>query len=63
MPKDAFSVLLFLVQQIAILLVTSGILAQVKYGTIGFEFSIKDGHVTHSKPRLELDIKAEATTK
>jgi hypothetical protein len=63
MPKDAFTVLLFLVQQIALLLVTSGILAQVKYGTIGFEFSIKDGNVTHSKPRLELDIKADAITK
>jgi hypothetical protein len=62
--KDAtgFAVLLFLVQQIVLLLVTSGILAQVKYGKIGFEFSIKDGKVLHSKPTIELDIKAEATT-
>jgi hypothetical protein len=63
--KDAtgFAVLVFLVQQIALLLVTSGILAQVKYGTIGFEFKVHDGHVTHSKPLLELDIRAEAPTK
>jgi hypothetical protein len=63
--KDAtgFAVLLFLVQQIVLLLVTSGILAQIRYGTIGFEFKVHDGHVTHSKPLLELDIRAEATTK
>ena len=61
MPNNnAVTVLTFLVQQIVLLLVTSGILAQVKYGSIGFEFRIHDGHVTHSKPTLELDIKAEA---
>jgi hypothetical protein len=64
MPNNnAVTVLTFLVQQIGLLLVTSGILAQVKYGSIGFEFRIQDGKVSHSKPSLELDIKAEATTK
>jgi hypothetical protein len=64
MPNNnAVTVLTFLVQQIGILLVTSGILAQVKYGSIGFEFRIQDGKVSHSKPSLELDIKADATTK
>jgi hypothetical protein len=57
--KDAVTILVFLVQQIGLLLITSGVLAQVKFGSIAFEFSIKDGHVTHSKPRLELDIRAE----
>jgi hypothetical protein len=62
MPNtDGFVVLLFLVQKIVILLATSGILAQVKYGTIGFEFRIQDGRVSHSKPSIELDVKAEAT--
>jgi hypothetical protein len=55
------TVLIFLVQQIVLLLVTSGILAQIRYGTIGFEFRVQDGKVSHSKPSLELDIKAEAT--
>jgi hypothetical protein len=64
MPNNnAVTVLTFLVQQIGLLLVTSGILAQVKYGSIGFEFRIQDGKVSHSKPSLELDIKADATTK
>jgi hypothetical protein len=60
MPNNnAVTVLTFLVQQIGLLLVTSGILAQVKYGSIGFEFRIQDGKVSHSKPSLELDIKTE----
>jgi hypothetical protein len=62
MPNNnAVTVLTFLVQQIGLLLVTSGILAQVKYGSIGFEFRIQDGKVSHSKPSLELDIKSDTT--
>lgn len=58
-----FDILTFLLQRIIILLVSSGICARIKYGTVGFEFRIHDGKVTHSKPKIELDIRTEIPTK
>ena len=56
-----FAILLFIVQQIGVLFVTSGILAEIEYGTIKFEFRIQGHKVTHSRPIVEFDIKAETT--
>lgn len=46
-------------RKVFILLGTSGILAQVEYGTIRLEFRIQNRTVVHSKPSIELDIRAE----
>ena len=58
---NTVATLMFLVQQFILLLVTSGICAQIEYGTLKFEFKIHDKRVSHSKPSVELDIRAETT--
>ena len=58
---NTIAMLTFLVQQMVILLATSGICAQIEYGTLRFEFRIHDKRVAHSKPSFEMDIRAETT--
>jgi hypothetical protein len=56
----SFSILLFLVQRIVLLLVSSGICASVKYGEINFTFRIADEKIVFSEPSIKLGIKAES---
>jgi hypothetical protein len=52
-----FDLLLFLVQRFLGLIVTSGICARIKHGTLTFDFRISDGKVTFSEPSIKFGIK------
>lgn len=55
-----FDIILYLVQRILPLLVSTGICARIGHGTLSFEFKIANGKVTHSQPNISIGIRPDS---